>query len=94
MTASNFSEIVNEEASRLAGKTKKEPPVLSTEDQVIRHLDDRTKELRNREKRSEREKVDYTELNRIVGAGIAQLVVLGLAATVSRVRYSSGDIFR
>ena len=28
------------------------------------------------------------------GAGIAQLVVLGLAATVSRVRYSSGDIFR
>ena len=29
-----------------------------------------------------------------VGAGIAQLVVLGLAATVSRVRYSSGDIFR
>ena len=30
----------------------------------------------------------------IWGAGIAQLVVLGLAATVSRVRYSSGDIFR
>ena len=28
------------------------------------------------------------------GAGIAQLVVLGLAAKVSRVRYSSGDIFR
>ena len=28
------------------------------------------------------------------GAGIAQLVVLGLTATVSRVRYSSGDIFR
>ena len=27
-------------------------------------------------------------------AGIAQLAVLGLAATVSRVRYSSGDIFR
>ena len=27
------------------------------------------------------------------GVGIAQLVVLGLAATVSRVRYSSGDIF-
>ena len=27
------------------------------------------------------------------GAGIAQLVVLGLAAKVSRVRYSSGDIF-
>ena len=29
-----------------------------------------------------------------LGAGIAQLVVLGLAATVSRVRYSSGDIFQ
>ena len=28
------------------------------------------------------------------GAGIAQLVVLGLAAKVSRVRYSSGDVFR
>ena len=28
------------------------------------------------------------------GAGIAHLVVLGLAATVSRVRCSSGDIFR
>ena len=41
------------------------------------------------------------ELNKICniyppnwGAGIAQLVVLGLAATVSWVRYSSGDIFR
>ena len=32
--------------------------------------------------------------NRHQGAGIAQLVVLGLAAKVSRVRYSSGDIFR
>ena len=29
-----------------------------------------------------------------LGAGIAQLVVLGLAAKVSRVRSSSGDIFR
>ena len=34
------------------------------------------------------------QLNDIDGAGIAQLVVLGLAAKVSRVRYSSGDIFR
>ena len=30
----------------------------------------------------------------LIRAGIAQLVVLGLAAKVSRVRYSSGDIFR
>ena len=30
----------------------------------------------------------------ISGAGIAQLVVFGLAAKVSRIRYSSGDIFR
>ena len=28
-----------------------------------------------------------------MGSGIARLVVLGLAAKVSRVRYSSGDIF-
>ena len=33
-------------------------------------------------------------LSAATGAGIAQLVVLGLAAKVSRVRYSSGDIFR
>ena len=37
-------------------------------------------------------KVDKDRLRLISGAGIAQLVVLGLAATVSRVRYSSGDI--
>ena len=36
----------------------------------------------------------WLELVTAAGAGIAQLVVLGLAATVSRVRYSSGDIFR
>ena len=33
-------------------------------------------------------------LSNLSGAGIAQLVVLGLAATVLRVRCSSGDIFR
>ena len=32
MTASNFSEIMKDEANKLAGKTKEEPPVLSTED--------------------------------------------------------------
>ena len=33
MKASNFSEIIKEEANKLAGKTKGEPSVLSTEDQ-------------------------------------------------------------
>ena len=48
MTASSFSEIMKEEANKLAGKTKEEVPVLSTEDQV-RQLEDRRKELRKKE---------------------------------------------
>ena len=38
VTASNFSEIVKEEANKLAGKTNKEPHVLSIEDQDINNL--------------------------------------------------------
>ena len=34
MTAGSFSEIMKEEANKLAGKTKEEAPVLSTEDQL------------------------------------------------------------
>ena len=63
MTASNFSEATKEEANELSGKTKKEPPVLLTEDQGIK-LEDRRKELRRKENRSEREKIEYTELNK------------------------------
>ena len=33
VTASNFSEIMKEEATKSAGRTKKESPVMSTEDQ-------------------------------------------------------------
>ena len=44
--------------------------------------------------RSGRDSVRDSDLECWTGAGIAQLVVLGLAAKVSRVRYSSGDIFR
>ena len=63
MTASSLSEIMKE-ANKLAGKTKEETPVLSTEDQEIRQLEDRRKELRKKENGSqrEREKVEYTEL--------------------------------
>ena len=43
---------MKEEANKLAGKTKQEPPVLSTEDQ----LEDRRKELKKKEERSDRER--------------------------------------
>ena len=36
VTASNFSEIMKEEANKLADNTKEEPPALSTEDQEIK----------------------------------------------------------
>ena len=36
VTARSCSEIMKEEANKFAGKTKKEPPVLSTEDQEIK----------------------------------------------------------
>ena len=43
MTVSNFSEIMKDEANKLAGKTKEEPHILSTEDQEIKQLEDRMK---------------------------------------------------
>ena len=57
MTAGNFSEIVKEEANKLAGKTNEETHVLTTDVQEIKQLEDRRKELRKRKDRSEREKV-------------------------------------
>ena len=66
MIARSFSEIMKEEANTLAGKTKEDAPVLSTEDQEIKQLEDRRKELRKKEDRSQREKVEYTELNKTV----------------------------
>ena len=54
MTARSFSEIMKEEANKLAGKTKEEAPVLSTKDQEIKQLEDRRKELRKKEDRSQR----------------------------------------
>ena len=48
MTAGSFSEIMKEEANKLAGKTKEEAPVLSTGDQEIK-LEGRRKELRKKE---------------------------------------------
>ena len=56
VTASNFSEIMKEEAKTPAGKTKKESPVMSTEDQEIKQLEDRRKDLKKKENRSERER--------------------------------------
>ena len=45
ITASNFSEIMKEEANESAGRSNEEPPVLSTEDQEIKQLENRRKEL-------------------------------------------------
>ena len=66
MTARCFSEIIKEEANKLSGKTKEEPPVLSTEDQEIKQLENRRKELRKKEDRPQREKTEYTMLNKTV----------------------------
>ena len=57
VTAGNLSEIVKEEANKLAGKTNEETHVLTTDDQEIKQLEDRRKELRKKKDRSEREKV-------------------------------------
>ena len=64
VTASSFSKIMKEEANKLAGKTKEEAPVLSTEDQEVKQLEDRRKKLRKTGDRSQREKVEYTVLNK------------------------------
>ena len=56
MTASNFSETMKEEANKLASKIKEEPPVLSIENQEIKQPEDRRKELRKKENRSEKER--------------------------------------
>ena len=66
MTDRSFSKLMKEEANKLAGKTKEEPPVMSTEDQEINQLEDRRKELRQREDRSQRETIENTELNKTV----------------------------
>ena len=50
------------EANELAGKTKEEPPALSTGDHENKQLEDRRKELRKKENSSERKKVEYKEL--------------------------------
>ena len=64
VSASNFSEIMKEEANKLTGKTREEPSALSTEDKEIKQLEDRRKELRKKEDGSQREKIEYTELNK------------------------------
>ena len=66
MTARSFNEIMKEEANKLAGKTKEEAPVLSTEDQEIKQLEDRRKEFKKKQYRSQREKIEYSELNKMV----------------------------
>ena len=55
MTASHFSVVITEEAAELGGKSKK-TPVLSAEDQETKQVEDRRKEFRKKENRSERER--------------------------------------
>ena len=57
---------MKEEAIKSGGKNEKERPVLSTEDQEIKqpYLQDRRKGLRKKENRSEKENVEYTELEK------------------------------
>ena len=55
VTVGSFSEKMKEKENKLAGKTKEEAPVLSTEDQEIKQLEGRRKELRKKEDRSQRE---------------------------------------
>ena len=55
---------MKEEATELTGKTKKESPALSKEDQKIKQLEDRRKELR---KKKNRQKVEYSEVSKTMG---------------------------
>ena len=48
----------------LADKATEEPPALSIEDQEIKQLGDRRKELRKKEDMSQREKIEHTELHK------------------------------
>ena len=65
VTACNFSEIMKEETNKFAGKTKEEPPVLSTEDQEMKQLEDRRKDIEKEGKQiREKESREYrTEQN-------------------------------
>ena len=66
MATNHFSNIMKEEATKVAGKTKKEPSVLPTKDQHIKELEDRRKDMRKKEDRSETKKVEYRELKQTV----------------------------
>ena len=65
MTASNVSEIMKEEAKTLAGKTKKkETPVLPSEDQEIKQLEERTKKIKKEGKQIRERQNRYTGLEK------------------------------
>ena len=55
MTASNFSEITKEEATKIPGNTKEEPPVL-TKDQETKQLEDKRKKKMRRTKTGQKER--------------------------------------
>ena len=54
MTASNFREVMKEEANQLSGKTEEKPPVLSTEDQEM-------EQTRRQKERIEKERKQITQ---------------------------------
>ena len=59
MAASNFSEIMKEEANKLAGKTKEEPAVLPTQNKKNKHTEDSRKELREKESKQKIEEKNW-----------------------------------
>ena len=62
-----FSDIMKEEAKKLASGSKDKPQVEETpEDKEIQELDDKRKRLRNVEIKSNREKTEYAEIKKTV----------------------------
>ena len=53
VAASNFSEIMKEEANKLAGKTKEEPVVLPTQDKKKKKSNKQTEESRKELRKKE-----------------------------------------
>ena len=86
------------EASRLKPQGRREADRFRSSNAKIHVCTYNTRTLRTEDDTNrlveELGNIEWHVLGLCEGAGIAQLVVLGLAAKVSRVRYSSGDIFR
>ena len=61
-----FTEILKEEAKKLASRSKDKPPAETPNDKEIRELDEKRKRLRNVENKSDRDKIEYAEIKKTV----------------------------